>query len=364
MSVLRRLITLTLALLLFAPLALPAPAAEGSPETPTFDPSEMVFPVKGQYRLTNNWAAPRSHGPHQGEDIMADKGTDVVAAAAGTVTWTGSQCCGLAIDHGNGWATWYIHLNNDTQNADGSYSDDGEGWGIADGIEKGTHVKAGQLIGWVGDSGNAEDTDPHLHFELRQDGVAMDPYPYLLIAEGNWVGQFADDDNSVHQANIDKIYAAGITVGCNPPLNNQYCPGDSITRGQMAAFIARALGLSETTGGTDFDDLDGHQFALAVDKIMTAGIGFGCDADSFCPDRPLQRDEMAEMLVRAFDYDNPGGKDFFVDDDGNDFEESINKLAAHGITEGCNPPANDNYCPDENITRGQMATFFVRVGAA
>jgi hypothetical protein len=73
---------------------------------------------------------------------------------------------------------------------------------------------------------------------------------------------------------------------------------------------------------------------------------------------------MAEMLVRAFDYDNPDGEDFFDDDQGNDFEESINKLAAHGITVGCNPPDYTNYCPDENITRGQMATFFVRVGAA
>ena len=359
----RRFITLTLALLLFAPLALPAPAAEGD-ELPAFDPNEILFPVLGEYRLANNWAAPRSHGPHQGEDIMADKGNEVVAAAAGTVTWTGNQCCGLAIDHGNGWATWYIHLNNDTQNDDGTYSDDGEGWGIADGIEKGTYVEAGQLIGWVGDSGNAEDTDPHLHFEIRKDGVAMDPYPYLLNAEGNWLGQFYDDDDSVHQDNIDKIYAAGITVGCNPPYNNQFCPNQSITRGQMAAFIARALGLTEVSGEAVFDDLDGHQFANAVDKIMTAGIGFGCSDASFCPDRPLERDEMAEMLVRAFDYDNPDGEDFFDDDQGNDFEESINKLAAHGITVGCNPPDYTSYCPDENITRGQMATFFVRVGAA
>lgn len=47
-------------------------------------------------------------------------------------------------------------LNNDTQHDDGTYSDDGEGWGIAEGLEKGTHVEAGQVIGWVGDSGNAE----------------------------------------------------------------------------------------------------------------------------------------------------------------------------------------------------------------
>lgn len=131
----------------------------------------------------------------------------------------------------------------------------------------------------------------------------------------------------------------------------------------MAAFIARALVLSETSGETQFADLEGHQFEKAVDKIMTAGIGFGCDEVSFRPDKPLLRDEMAEMLVRAFDYDNSEDEDFFLDDDGNQSGESINSLAAHGITVGCNPPEDDNYCPGETLTRAQMATFFVRFGA-
>jgi hypothetical protein len=64
--------------------------------------------------------------------------------------------------------------------------------------------------------------------------------------------------------------------------------------------------------------------------------------------------------VRAFGYDNPDDTDFFVDDEGNRFEDSINALANHRITLGCNPPANTNYCPDKPLTRAQMATFFVR----
>ncbi len=95
-------------------------------------------------------------------------------------------------------------------------------------------------------------------------------------------------------------------------------------------------------------------------RLHTAGIAFGCDADSFCPDRPLERDEMAELLVRAFGHENSAGTDYFTDDEGNPFEESINKLAAAGITVGCNPPANDHYCPDRNLQRAEMATFFVR----
>jgi len=69
---------------------------------------------------------------------------------------------------------------------------------------------------------------------------------------------------------------------------------------------------------------------------------------------------MAELLVRAFGHENSAGTDFFVDDEGNPFEESINKLAAAGMTVGCNPPANDRYCPDRNLQRAEMATFFVR----
>jgi hypothetical protein len=132
----------------------------------------------------------------------------------------------------------------------------------------------------------------------------------------------------------------------------------------MAAFIARALGLTEASGETSFDDLEGHQFALAVDRLMTAGIGFGCDEDSYCPDQPLLRDEMAELLVKAFEYENPEGADFFDDDTGNQFEAAINKLAANGITVGCNPPDYDRYCPAKTLSRAEMATFFVRVGAA
>jgi hypothetical protein len=128
----------------------------------------------------------------------------------------------------------------------------------------------------------------------------------------------------------------------------------------MAAFIARALNLTAMTGTSPYDDVDGHLFSIAVDKVQTAGIGFGCDADSFCPDRPLERDEMAELLVRAFDYENPDAQDFFTDDTDNPFHDSINKLAAAGITVGCNPPDNDRYCPDRQLTRAEMATFFVR----
>jgi peptidoglycan hydrolase-like protein with peptidoglycan-binding domain len=115
---------------------------------------------------------------HEGVDILAPKMTPVVAAADATVFWLGSECCSVFLLHDDGWQTWYIHLNNDTPG-----TDDGQGWGIADGIVPGARVHAGQVIGWVGDSGNAEDTVPHLHFELHASGwIPVDAFPSLAAA--------------------------------------------------------------------------------------------------------------------------------------------------------------------------------------
>jgi hypothetical protein len=92
-----------------------------------------------------------------------------------------------------------------------------------------------------------------------------------------------------------------ITAGCNPPANDRFCPDAGVTRGQMAAFLVRALGLPAWAGA-----------------------------------------------------------DRFVDDDASEFEADVEALAAAGITVGCNPPANDRFCPDAGVTRGQMAAFLHR----
>jgi hypothetical protein len=353
--------SLVIAIALAASLFAAAPAQAAG-----FEPNDMAFPVGGDdYRITNSFGDCRGADcsrSHEGVDIMADKGTPVYAAGDGVATWVSStqeNCCRLQIEHGDGWATRYIHLNNDTK-VDGSYTDDDQGWGIADGIVDGTPVEKGQLIGWVGDSGNAKGGTPHLHFELRKDDTAIDPYDYLHGTGDVLVVLFRDIDDTVHRTNIAKIRQAGITKGCNPPANDLFCPQRDISRGEMAAFISRALGLTEMSGSVTFDDVAGNTFEGDIDRLVTAGIGFGCDEDSYCPNRPLLRDEMAELLVRAFEYDNPEDIDHFIDDQDSAFEDSINKLATHDVTLGCNPPVNDEFCPDRTLTRAEMASFFVR----
>jgi hypothetical protein len=172
-------------------------------------------------------------------------------------------------------------------------------------------------------------------------------------------GYFSDDEQSVHQTDINKIYEAGITKGCNPPANDNYCPQDEITRGQMAAFLRRNLALPSVEEDF-FEDDTGTVFEDDINALSAVGIGFGCSDVEYCSDIPLLREELAELFVRTFEYDNPEEVDFFVDDDGNRFEESINALANHGITLGCNPPDNTNFCPERSLTRAEMASFFVR----
>ncbi len=147
----------------------------------------IVFPVAGNVSYVDTFGAPRSGGrTHEGQDLMGVKHTPVVAAVDGTITaltWSTSGLSGnsLTITDEDGWHYVYIHLNNDQFG-----TDDGSnvyGRAFADGIAKGQRVKAGEIIGYLGDSGNAEDAGSHLHFELRTpDNVAVNAYGTLLAA--------------------------------------------------------------------------------------------------------------------------------------------------------------------------------------
>jgi hypothetical protein len=177
-------------------------------------------------------------------------------------------------------------------------------------------------------------------------------------------GTFRDDDGNVHEGSIEAIAAAGITKGCNPPVNDLYCPAASVTRGQMAAFLVRALGLAGV-GDDYFDDDAGSVFEAQINSLAASGITKGCnppDNDEFCPDDPVTRGQMAAFLVRAYRYSDDGGGNRFNDDDGSVFETAIDRLATAGITKGCNPPANTQYCPDRAVRRDEMATFLARAG--
>ncbi len=162
----------------------------------------------------------------------------------------------------------------------------------------------------------------------------------------------------VFSADIAWLAARGITVGCNPPSNDRFCPEEPVSRGQMAAFLARALSLPPSEVDAFADDA-GSVFEAEIDALAAAGITSGCSSQGFCPDDPVTRAQMATFLVNAFDLTGGEGTDLFSDDSGV-HELDIDTLGTSGVTQGCNPPLNDRYCPDDPVTRGQMAAFLHR----
>jgi murein DD-endopeptidase MepM/ murein hydrolase activator NlpD len=157
------------------------PVAAATPEPPF----EIRFPQETQVTVfASSFGAGRSGGRrHTGNDLMAPKMTQVYAAAEGVITVIGtSRLAGryVEIAHGHGWTTRYIHLNNDDPGTDNGSAD----WSltVVPGLVEGSRVTAGEQIAWVGDSGNAEWTGSHTHFEIVYEGEEIDPYPYLKEA--------------------------------------------------------------------------------------------------------------------------------------------------------------------------------------
>lgn len=130
-------------------------------------PNLLVFPVRGEHNYRNDWHAPRGGGSrlHMGTDIFAAKGTKVVAVAGGTVSLSTGGKGGNAIWLGNRF--YYAHLDRFA-------------------VKDGQRVKPGQVIGYVGDTGNAKGTSPHLHFGMvkttRDNLDWQNPFPLLKKA--------------------------------------------------------------------------------------------------------------------------------------------------------------------------------------
>ncbi len=111
-----------------------------------------------------------------------------------------------------------------------------------------------------------------------------------------------------------------------------------------------------------FDDSTSSIFSESIKWLNATGITEGCGPRRFCPDARVTRGQMAAFLVRALHLPAPPRPKVFVDTRGHLFEGAIARLAHAGITVGCNPPTNNRFCPDSDVTRGEMAAFLVRAG--
>ena len=168
--------------------ALPAPTGERSAaETPGRDPAlealrerGLLVPVKGvvAVQIADTYDAPREGARvHNAQDILAKRGTPVLAASDGTILHVGTNALGgrviWALDPSGRFAFYYAHLDR-----------------YARGLHDGQPVSRGDVIGYVGTSGNAPKDTPHLHFQVVRivsgrrysDGPPLDPLPFFTQA--------------------------------------------------------------------------------------------------------------------------------------------------------------------------------------
>jgi murein DD-endopeptidase MepM/ murein hydrolase activator NlpD len=146
-----------------------------------------AFPVAGSHNFVDTFGAPRSDVPvHIGNDVFAAFGTPIVAVADGRLYRVGTlKISGNRLwlrDHG-GYRYFYAHLSD-----------------FAAAAYNGADVHAGEVIGFVGNTGDAEPTPPHLHFEVHMpNGAVVDPYPYLQkwgnsgVSSASWIRRYGQD---------------------------------------------------------------------------------------------------------------------------------------------------------------------------
>jgi hypothetical protein len=262
-------------------------------------PFPLVYPIDAPRQFADTFGTARDGGErlHQGGDLFAPKMAPVLATAAGRISavdWSPSAGFYIDITHNGGWRSRYLHLNNDTPG-----TDDGLGFGIAEGIGVGTSVAAGQVIGYVGDSGNAESSSPHLHFELRtRDWTAVNPYPFVI-------GRSSETTLYVLPELSDEPVATGIEV------------------------------LGHVDPGEGFNgDIQVHS---DVAYLATIGVGEMCPASGVRMYRVVDSANPEGIGVIADDYEGTSTEQVWVGSIATDHFVGDIAVVAHRICEGAVP---------------------------
>jgi hypothetical protein len=163
---------------------------------------------------------------------------------------------------------------------------------------------------------------------------------------------------------ISRLSSRGVTLGCS---TNTYCPTDPVTREQMAAFIIRALGeFSPPTPATQrFTDVaPSNPFYNFIDRMAVLNITLGCGTNTYCPLQTVTHEQMAAFMIRALGMPNPPPPQTqrFADvaPSNISFYAFIDQMAERNIWTGCQVTPVAMYCPLSNVTREQMAVMLVR----
>lgn len=158
-----------------------------------------------------------------------------------------------------------------------------------------------------------------------------------------------------------------IVTGCS---EGEYCPAQAVSRGQMATILFAAM--QSDADGIDagdrqdphaadaqpaFDDVVGTTHEEAIAALAEAGVTAGCTEEAFCPQEPVTRAQMATLLVEVFDPPQAEGE--FFDDTSGHHANAIDRLAVAGIAAGCGEPLTA-FCPDQEVRRSHVALFVAR----
>jgi GH25 family lysozyme M1 (1,4-beta-N-acetylmuramidase) len=189
------------------------------------------------------------------------------------------------------------------------------------------------------------------------DGTLTDLATVLVEPSGERTARvsdtpFTDISSSKFARDIAWLYVEGITSGCSA---TKFCPTGKVSRGQMAAFLSRALDLPKTTKDYFRDD-ERSVHETYINRLAKAGLTSGCGSGRYCPNDLVTRGQLASFLSRVLDL-SPTSKDYFRDDERSTHESNINRIARAGLTSGC---SETRYCPNDALTRGQMAAFLHR----
>ncbi len=264
---------------------------------------EMGWPLADKGRFISGFGSPRDNNTrhHKGTDVAAPKLTPVLSVADGRVGQihheTGTpDCCWLVVEHNDGWKSWYLHLNNDAFE-----TDDGFGAGIRSDLRPGTRVRKGEVIGWLGDSGNAEATVVHLHFELRNpDGDAVDAWDSLKTAKTgssyrrhSAIGPYADLSSGASGALVSRFVTEGLHLPCDDP-GVRYCP-EKAASPEFVSIVATHL------AGKQAPAVEGGYkkvsvFSAAPDEATLSQL-LGCDLGEGCLPYGVTERELARLAA-------------------------------------------------------------------
>ena len=247
----------------------------------------ITFPVIGPVQYSDTYGAPRSGDrTHAGQDLMGSKMQELVAASDGTVTYLtipeAPYGYMLTITDDEGWSYHYIHINNDTPG-----TDDGQASPehvFAPGIERGARVEAGQLVAYMGDSGNAEGTAPHVHFEMEDpSGLNVNPYRALQEATVLTSAKQAEPSPFARLAGPDRVATsiAASKAGWSKATAAVIASGSEYSEGLPASVLAAEVGgpllLATTTSlpRITVDELE----RLGVETVHVVGsVATGVDS--------------------------------------------------------------------------------------